>query len=48
MTTVNLYQSTDASAPILTGSAGSLVTLLDACLVNGYGTKAGRGLSHRV
>ncbi|MBW8067160.1 MAG: hypothetical protein GJU73_06915 [Ferrovum sp.] len=42
-TTVNLYQSTDASAPILTGTAGSLVALLDACLVNGYGTKAGAG-----
>src|SRR5487761_2687143 len=42
-TTVNTYQSTDASAPILTDTAGSLVALLDACLVNGYGTKTGAG-----
>lgn len=40
---VNLYKSDDASAPVLTGSAGSLVALLDAVLVNGYGTKPGAG-----
>lgn len=37
------YRSTDASAPALSGSAGSLVALLDACLVNGYGTQAAAG-----
>lgn len=40
---VTLYKSTDASAPSLTGAVGSLVALLDACLVNGYGTQAAAG-----
>ncbi|CAJ5615882.1 Uncharacterised protein [Burkholderia pseudomallei] len=40
---VNLYRSTDGSAPSLTGQTGSLVALLDACLVNGYGTQAAAG-----
>lgn len=38
-----LYRSTDASAPSLTGNPGSLITVLDACLVNGYGSKAAAG-----
>jgi hypothetical protein len=38
-----LYKSTDASAPVLTGSNGSLIALLDAILVNGYGAKAAAG-----
>lgn len=41
--TATIYQSTDASAPVLTGATGSLVALLDACLVNGYGAKAAAG-----
>jgi hypothetical protein len=41
--TVRLYKSTDASAPSLTGQTGSLVALLDACLVNGYGSKPAAG-----
>lgn len=41
--TVRVYRSTDASAPVLTGAAGSLVALLDACLVNGYGALAAAG-----
>jgi hypothetical protein len=41
--TVRLYQSTDTSAPSLTGQNGSLITVLDACLVNGYGTQAAAG-----
>lgn len=41
--TVRVYRSTDGSAPVLTGQAGSLVTLLDAVLVNGYGTKSAAG-----
>ena len=41
--TATIYQSTDASAPVLTGATGSLVALLDACLVNGYGSKAAAG-----
>lgn len=36
----NVYSSTDPSAPQLSGQAGSLVALLDAVLVNGYGTGA--------
>jgi len=39
--TVRVYKSTDAGAPALTGTtAGSLIAILDACLVNGYGSKA--------
>jgi hypothetical protein len=37
------YNSTDASAPVLSGTAGSLIALLDAVLVNGYGSKASLG-----
>ena len=41
------YSSDDAGAPALSGQAGSLATLLDALLVDGYGTgpsaKAGLG-----
>lgn len=38
-----IYQSSDASAPVLSGTVGSLVAVLDACLVTGYGAKAGAG-----
>lgn len=41
--TVRVYRSTDSSAPVLTGQVGSLVTLLDAVLVNGYGAKSAAG-----
>jgi hypothetical protein len=41
--TVRLYKSTDASAPSLTGQVGSLIALLDACLVNGYGAQSAAG-----
>jgi hypothetical protein len=37
MTTTRRYSSADAGAPVLTGQVGSLVGVLDACLVNGYG-----------
>jgi hypothetical protein len=40
---VTVYRSTDGSAPVLDGTAGSLVNLLDKCLVAGYGTKAAAG-----
>lgn len=43
--TVRVYQSTDASAPALTGVVGSITALLDACLVTGYGTQVGAGWS---
>lgn len=41
--TVYVYQSSDASAPTLNGTAGSLISVLDACLVNGYGAKTAAG-----
>lgn len=34
----HIYRSTDADAPVLTGQNGSLIALLEACLVNGYST----------
>ncbi len=40
-----IYSSNDASAPVLDGQAGSLVNLLDKCLVAGYGAKAAAGWS---
>lgn len=43
MTTPIIYRSDDASAPVLVGNAGGLITVLDACLVNGYGAKAAAG-----
>lgn len=41
--TATIYRSSDASAPVLSGTAGTLVNVLDACLVNGYGAKAAAG-----
>lgn len=38
-----IYRSTDTSAPTLNGATGSLVTVLTAILVNGYGSKAAAG-----
>lgn len=35
---VQIYKSTDANAPVLTGQVSKLVDLLDAVLVNGYTT----------
>lgn len=40
---MRVYRSTDSSAPVLTGQSGTLVTLLDAVLVNGYGSKTAAG-----
>lgn len=37
---VTIYQSTDAGAPQLSGQPGSLTALLDAVLVDGYGSGA--------
>lgn len=41
--TVRVYSSADVGAPVLNMSSGSLVNVLDACLVNGYGSKPGAG-----
>ena len=40
---VTLYTSEDANAPRLTHAAGSLKTVLKACLVTGYGSKPAAG-----
>lgn len=37
------YRSTDSSAPVLSGQVNTLIPLLDAILVNGYGAKAAAG-----
>lgn len=37
---VKIFRSTDPNAPTLNGTAGSLIALFDACLVNGYNSKA--------
>lgn len=41
--TVTVYRHTDSGAPVLNATAGSLVALLDAVLVNGYGAKSPLG-----
>lgn len=41
--TVRFYSSNDAGAPELSGQAGSLTALLQACLVDGYGDKEPAG-----
>ena len=41
--TVRVYQSSDASAPSLSGTANSFIAVLDACLVNGYGARPAMG-----
>src|SRR5690606_20143676 len=38
-----LYQSSDAGAPVLSGQSGSLLAVLDACLITGYGAKPAAG-----
>jgi hypothetical protein len=40
---VTEFRSTDAAAPVLTGQTGSLLALLDACLIVGYGAKSPLG-----
>lgn len=41
--TVHVYKSTDAGAPAQLGGTGTVIGILDACLVNGYGSKAAAG-----
>ncbi|MDT0496532.1 hypothetical protein RM530_04020 [Algiphilus sp. W345] len=40
---VQYYSSEDAGAPVLSGQAGALTALLDACVVDGYGSKPALG-----
>lgn len=44
-----IYSSEDASGPgPMTGWSGSLITVLDACLVDGYAGKAAAGWTHPI
>ncbi len=43
MSQFTVYSSADSGAPTLNGLTGSLLTVLDACLVTGYGSKTGAG-----
>ena len=45
MTQVRNFSSTDPNAPVLSGTAGSLIALLDALLVTGYGLAAPTGIT---
>jgi hypothetical protein len=38
MSVVRIYRSTDPSAPVVDSQPGSVIQILTACLVNGYGT----------
>lgn len=42
---VKVFNSTDTGAPILNGTAGSMIALLDACLINGYNLKTATSLT---
>ena len=46
MSNVKLFRSTDFGAPVLYGAVGSLIQVLDACLVNGYGEQTIFSLTH--
>lgn len=48
MAQFTIYKSTDTSAPVLTGEAGSLIALFKACLVDGYGSKSSVGWTQPV
>ncbi|MBB5204398.1 hypothetical protein HNQ51_001712 [Inhella inkyongensis] len=37
-TTVKIFHNAMPGAPVLSGTAGALIAVLDACLVNGFGT----------
>lgn len=43
MAQFRIYRSSDPSAPVLSGDTGSLLTVLDAVLVNGYATQSAAG-----
>lgn len=40
---VTIYQSSDASAPVLSGQVGALIAVIHACLVTGYGALSAAG-----
>jgi hypothetical protein len=43
-TSVKHFRSDMVGAPVLSGTAGAMIALLDACLVNGFDVKAGTSL----
>ena len=45
MTTVKHFHSAMSGAPVLNGTAGSLIAVLDACLQDGFGLKAASGIT---
>ena len=45
MTTVKHFHSAMSGAPVLSGAAGTLLAVLDACLVTGFGLKAADGIT---
>lgn len=48
MAAPRIYRSSDASAPVLTGTAGDLVNLIDKCLVSGYGALSAAGWTRQT
>ena len=40
MSLIKFFESTDAGAPTLNNAVGSMIAVLDACLITGYNTKA--------
>lgn len=46
MGNVKLFRNTDYGAPALYGAVGSMLQVLDACLVNGYGQRTLSSLTH--
>jgi len=40
---INAYYYDDIDAPVMNGTPGTFLDVLDACLVTGYGSKAGAG-----
>lgn len=44
MTSVKHFHSAMTGAPVLSGTAGSLIAVLDACLVNGFGLQTATSL----
>ena len=43
MSQFTIYKSSDSNAPSFYGTTGSVIALLDSCLVYGYGAKPGSG-----
>lgn len=44
-TSVKYFDSTMTNAPIMSGTAGALIAILDACLINGFGTVSATSLA---